>query len=114
MCENSISHFTPAHTAPPDPLPACAAPCPRCGACVAWREPEIACFQCGAEWTLTPQQADDFTLAILGLNDVPLAAFLAAIDREGGSPPSPLFVPRMTARRALAFAGLAELAGVAA
>jgi hypothetical protein len=91
----------------------CAAPCPRCGACVSWREPEIACFQCGAEWELTPQQANDFTLARLGVTNTRLARFLQAIDREGRGP-TPLYLPPIRARRELAFAGLAALGEVAA
>ncbi len=96
MNENiiTLSPFT--HNVPEndEPIPAiCNAPCPRCGGCVGWHEPDVVCPTCGTEWFLTPAQADEFTLAILGLNELHIDLFLQAIDRESGSPPPALLYP---------------------
>lgn len=98
MNENIIPLPPFKHNVPEDDdlIPAiCVAPCPRCTACVGWSEPTIICPSCGSEWELTPTQADEFTLALLGITDLRLDLFLQALEREDGTTPPPFAYPAL-------------------
>ncbi len=91
MCSNSSIPQSPVtdHQASGD-HPSMICPCPQCASpYLGWSEPIIVCPDCGSEWVLTPAQADDFALAVVGASNLPLAHFLAAINQAGGGSPPP-------------------------